>query len=203
MSVYLKVKGMTLAQEIRIIRRLEKKRRDHSRRQRERGSSPYQIVEAEYGALQRHRLELRALARISHIAYTFLRRIGETPFTAIEAKSFTAPQWGKIEAEIVRFAQRDARYDIREVMQRFSSWKEAAGEWSQPTGRVKTPREPLPPAKEIETRGGGLDFFVGTDICVVDVWSEAYTSGDEAAIARFPGLTKADIRAAYRRVYPS
>lgn len=137
MSVYLKVKGMTLAQEIRIIRRLERARRDHSRGVRSGLASPptesQSVSNDEFWKLREHRLGLRRQARITHIAYTFLRTLGAVPFANIEHYSFTKPEWEKIEQEIERFVERDGKYDARIVRQTFSQWKDAVPKWRQPT----------------------------------------------------------------------
>lgn len=204
MSVYLKVKGMTLAQEIRIIRRLERARRDHSRDVRAGRTSPIEKHQSgdEFWKLRDHRLELRKQARITHIAYTFLRTMGSVPFSAIERYSFTAPNWVKIEAEIVRFVERDPRYDLRAVMQTFSAWKDAVPGWRQPTKEdLDALRPPKPgPAKEIildpEYGLGMLPVFAGTRIAAMEVVSRAHAFGVNEVLKAYPVLTRQDVRAA-------
>lgn len=103
MKVYLKVKIKSLAAEAHIIRREER---------RTRGDLRY--------ALQQHRkTDVRQEARAAILAYGFLRG---RDFRAMEAKGSKAPYWSRIEALVKKYGEDD----LRERMQRFAEWKDAA-----------------------------------------------------------------------------
>jgi hypothetical protein len=126
--VNLKIDGFSLAQQARITRRLEQKRRRFLRYADSvpNAKADPEIVEdvrREADHLNRQRVATRKLARSNHIAYCFLRTNGGVPFKAIEAKSFTQPDWMRIEA-LIRV---NAGGDPRVVRQRFAEWLDDAG----------------------------------------------------------------------------
>lgn len=127
MSVYLKIKGLSIAQEQRIIRRIERKRRDFLRKvdPDHQGAA---VAFSERQRLYKHRMELRKIARSAHIAYTFIRTRGEVPFHKIEQKSYTQPDWAEVSRLVDKYGVIDpANDDIRIVQQVFARWIDEAG----------------------------------------------------------------------------
>lgn len=103
MKVYLKVKIKSLAAESAIIRKDEQRHRGDLRT-----------------SLYLHRiLEVRREARSAGLAYGFLRG---RDYRRLEAKSYTAPDWSRVEGLIKKYGEGDAR----ERMQKFSEWRAAA-----------------------------------------------------------------------------
>jgi hypothetical protein len=105
MKLYLKIKIKSLAAEAGIIRKEAKKVRGDLRH-----------------ALNEHRKkDVRWEARSSILAYGFLR--GRDYFT-MEAKCHkdNPPDWVRIEQLVKKFGEDD----IRDRMQRFAAWKDAA-----------------------------------------------------------------------------
>lgn len=132
MRVHLKVKIKTLAAESRIIRHQELRFKEKPRlvppdasvaekrlaRKRRRNLSDRQ--RAVRSSLHFHRtIVVRREARASLLAYGFLR--GRT-YKAMEATCREKPPWKRIEELVKRFGDDD----LRDRMQRFSEWKDAA-----------------------------------------------------------------------------
>lgn len=105
MKVYLKIKIMSLAAEARIIRRETR---------RWPGDSPQRF------GLYFHRItDVRSEARSACLAYGFLRG---RDYSRMEQPGSSRPDWKRVE-EIVKKYGED---DVRDRMQRFSAWKDAA-----------------------------------------------------------------------------
>ncbi len=147
MKLYLKIKIKTLAAEATMIRLEERKQNPGSRarvkaKQLLAGNEPpLGRTDEELAAINRakrilrkptekqmdrfwglrghRRLVVRVESRASHIAYGFLRGLD---FKRIENKSKTEPDWDKVKSMIERFGEDD----VRERMQRFAEWKDAA-----------------------------------------------------------------------------
>lgn len=143
MTIELKVKICSLAAEARIIRRLEKQKRDQARRARgwrqavavdDKGRAKtkwFKEVDApdtaqysddhlaKYQSLRAHRiLDVRKEARASQLAYGFLRG---RDYKQMEQKCYTEPNWSKVQDIAERFSGEDKRI----VAQRFAAWKAA------------------------------------------------------------------------------
>jgi len=103
MKLYLKIKIKTLAAEAGIIRAAAAKVRGDMR----------------WNLNQHRKTELRQEARSSCLAYGFLR--GRN-YSDMEQTRHTPPDWGRVEQLIKKFGEDD----IRERMQRFAAWKDAA-----------------------------------------------------------------------------
>ncbi len=105
MKVYLKIKIMSLAAEAIIIRKETK---------RWPGDSPERL------GLYAHRcMDVRSEARSGLLAYGFLRG---RPYRKMEAVGSTTPNWKRVEALVTKYGGGDPR----DLMQKFSEWKEAA-----------------------------------------------------------------------------
>ena len=120
MKTYLKVKGLSLAAEARIIKRLEKARNSHPKLR---------------ASLHLHRtVEVRNEARSTHLALGFLRG---TPYTKMELPlrplnaghlksknaTRTAPDWKRVEQLVLKYGQQyfDSEQDLR---QKFAEFKD-------------------------------------------------------------------------------
>jgi hypothetical protein len=106
MNTFLKVKIKSLAAEAKIIRLEEKKAKARKNRDL--------IVN-----LREHRIHtVRKECRASHLAQGFLKG---RPYKSMEAFCYQEPDWKKVQSMIERFGEGDKR----ELVQRFSEWKEA------------------------------------------------------------------------------
>lgn len=113
-SIQLKLKGMSLAAETRIIRRWEK------RLQRAQNSKPSLNLQDQVVDLHQHRLyKVRTEARDTYLAYGFLKG---RPYTQIENLRYRDPNW----ENIARMARLYGPRDPRNLMQHFEAWKQAA-----------------------------------------------------------------------------
>lgn len=109
MNLYLKVKITTLAEEAKIIRRLERRIAANKRKGK---------THATWTGLNSHRrIQVRREARASALAYGFLR--GRS-YHALEFKCHEKPDWKNVEGIIKRFAVGDER----DIAQRFEQWKQ-------------------------------------------------------------------------------
>lgn len=82
MSIYLKIKIKSLAEEARIIRKEERKVLSYARTTDI--PAPKEIHYRTYESLHRHRTyDVRTEARATHLAYAFLRGV---PYASVEAK---------------------------------------------------------------------------------------------------------------------
>ncbi|KQZ49723.1 hypothetical protein ASD54_12350 [Rhizobium sp. Root149] len=105
MKVYLKVKIKSLAAEAHIIRKEARKVSGDLRH-----------------SLNEHRkFDVRREARAALLAYGFLRGLD---YSRMEGKVDRPPYWSRIEQLVKKYGEGD----IRDRMQRFSEWKEAATE---------------------------------------------------------------------------
>lgn len=140
MSVYLRVKIYTLAQEARIIRKYERRRKIAIRAEQKFGvENVLPIAEwtaaaaVEVERLHNHRCGVvRPEARASHLVANFFRG---TALKAAEAKSYEPPDWPKMTKMVERF--RPETSTPQEILQRFAEWKDAAGEWVCPPPKPK------------------------------------------------------------------
>ena len=123
MHAYLKVKICSLAEEQRIIRRLERrlKKRRQGRPAISQEHPELDKRSTTFWGLRHHRLGLRSVARHSNLAYGFLRGV---PYEAMEAKCWDKPDLDRVEADVVKFAAPDR--DKRELMQTWAAWKAGA-----------------------------------------------------------------------------
>lgn len=120
MKDFLKTKCMSLAEEIKIIRRLEKFRLDKGRsaKSRLKGSSSDYHYRVFFG-LRDHRLGLRPDTRDANIAYGFLKG---HEYTSIERTAFSQPNWKRIQTLVEKYGEGDKE----ERMAKFATWKTAA-----------------------------------------------------------------------------
>lgn len=147
MKIYLKIKIKSLAAEATMIR-LEERRQNPGHRGRVKarrlleGKTKALMSDAQaaiainkarrtlkvptekqmagfWGLREHRRLVVRVESRASNIAYGFLRGLD---YKQIENKSNTEPDWSKVKAMIEKFGEDD----VRERMQRFAEWKDAA-----------------------------------------------------------------------------
>lgn len=148
MKVYLKIKIKSLAEEAKMIRREERKQNPgHRARVRARrilsghrnpvmkeGMTVEQVhararkilrpanekAMDSFWGLRFHRTEeVRDEARSSHVAYGFLRG---RPYKTVENSAKTEPDWTRVEQLVKKYGEDD----VRDRMQRFSEWKNAA-----------------------------------------------------------------------------
>jgi len=123
-SLELRIKGFTLAQEARIIRRYERRLAKAARY--------VPLLGAKRESLYRHRKDVvQPEARATYLAFGFLRGM---PYSSIEQKRYTDPDWAKIETMVNRYGEGDSR----DRLQRFASWKDSAPPLSEHSG---LPRE--------------------------------------------------------------
>ena len=118
MRIHLKVKYASLAEEAKIIRRLERKALKRARRVKA-WSEQYPLTNDAkvFQSLRCHRKEVvRPEARSTHLAYGFLRG---RDYKQIESKCYNQPDWPRIEKLIEKYGEGDKR----DLMQRFSEWK--------------------------------------------------------------------------------
>lgn len=122
----LKIKGMSLAAEARIIRKIEKslfRAARHHPGCREKAESLFW-----------HRMDdVRPEMRDTYLAYGFLKG---RPYKDLEAKRYTNPDWDNIARMIDKYGMGD----VRERQQHFERWKQEAGERSPRIPRVKRER---------------------------------------------------------------
>lgn len=108
MHVYLKIKVVSLAAEAALIRREERKLK--------RSKTP-RATAARAGLSDHRRGLVRVEARNACLAYAFLRG---RAYRQVEAKAFSLPDWSRVGKLVERYAEGDKR----EVMRRFSEWKD-------------------------------------------------------------------------------
>lgn len=145
MSVYLRVKIYTLAQEARIIRKYERRRTANTRAMKNSfvlamasghataWTEQMKLNDVEREKLHNHRCGVvRPEARASHLVANFFRG---TALKAAEAKSYEPPDWPKMTKMVERF--RPETSTPQEILQRFAEWKDAAGEWVCPPPKPK------------------------------------------------------------------
>lgn len=126
MKTYLKIKLNHLAAEARIIKREKEKWLKKAAIGRQRAfekqmQNPTKSIMAD--SIHQHRLTcVRPEARDSLLAYGFLRGL---PYSQIEAKRFTDPNWSNVKANIKRF--HSPQYGSSSgIDKRFEEWKAAA-----------------------------------------------------------------------------
>lgn len=128
MKSYLKVKVCTLAAESKSIKLQMRKWKKRAASARARERDP-RFAEANYFGLRGHRVGKEGMAkelRDSNLAYGFLCN---RPYHVMEAFAYSQPNWENIERMVKRYGGVDyfaAIPDNRDVMQRFSSWKDTA-----------------------------------------------------------------------------
>jgi hypothetical protein len=121
--IELKIKGYTLAQEARIIKRYEKSLLRASRRHPE--------LAAKRESLRCHNyLVVRPEARATYLAYGFIRGLS---YKTIEPLRYTDPLWDRVEAMVKKYGSGDSRI----LLQQYAAWKDAAGKPS-----IRGPRKP-------------------------------------------------------------
>jgi hypothetical protein len=121
MKTYLKIKGLSLAGEARIIKRLEKSRQTHPKLA---------------ASLHMHRThEVRSEARSTHLALGFLRGV---PYKAMELPlrplneghkrslnmTRTAPDWKRVEQLVNKYGQQYFE-GAQDLTGKFTEWKSA------------------------------------------------------------------------------
>lgn len=110
MHVFLKVKIKSLADEARIIKHEEQKRRGPRH-----GPGPERFW------LHSHRVfGVRPEARCALIAYGFLRG---RPYEVVENNAKTQPDWERVQKLVEKFGEDD----VRHLRQRFSEWCPSEG----------------------------------------------------------------------------
>lgn len=144
MHIYLKIKIKSLAAEATMIRREERRQnpghraRVRARRILEgktRSSNPADDgasrsraarilkrkpnMDAFWGLRHHRQYDVRGESRSAHVAYGFLRGL---PYSRIEGTAKTSPNWSRVEDLIKKYGTGD----IRDRMQRFAEWREAA-----------------------------------------------------------------------------
>jgi len=97
MREYLRVKVISLGDEIKTIKREERKRRRP------------RTDDAVFWGLRRHRMELRAEARAALLAYGFLRG---RPYASMEAKTHERPHVKRTMEIAQKFGDRKITYDV-------------------------------------------------------------------------------------------
>lgn len=123
MSIELKIKASTLAEEARIIRRWENAIRREKHRQKVKFGAADEKTIAKHVGIQNHRKGIvRMAARSTHLARMFLKG---TPYRAAEEKWTSRagePNWH----EIVSMAKRYAKPgQFNDIAQSFTEWKNA------------------------------------------------------------------------------
>ena len=119
MKTYLKIKGLSLAAEARILKRLERSRRTHPKLRE---------------SIHLHRVhEVRSEARSTHLALGFLRGRAygkmELPLVDFNLQerqvntTKTVPNWKRVEQLVRKYGQKYFA-DERAMMQAFSDWKD-------------------------------------------------------------------------------
>lgn len=111
MKTFLKIKAISLAEEIHAIRR--EARKWH-------GRNPLK------SNLLSHAKELAPEARAVNIAYGFLR--GHT-FSKIEQKCYFPPDWQRVAYHVEKFGggwHKGQQIDVRDLLQKFSQWLDEA-----------------------------------------------------------------------------
>jgi hypothetical protein len=96
--LYLKVKRLSLADEARTIRRLEKRKKKTEKAQRkyhkDSGLNTPFVSEFEGRGLHHRRtVVVRKEARAAHLAYMFLKGV---PYASVESKCNEQPDWGRV-----------------------------------------------------------------------------------------------------------
>lgn len=141
MKAYLKIKIKSLAAEATMIHREERRQnighrgRVRIRRQLARATDlteaqrarlvrrmqpPTESAMKAFWGLRWHRqFDVRGESRSAHVAYGFLCGL---PYARIEANTKTGPDWSRVEALVRKYGEDD----VRDRMQRFTEWKEAA-----------------------------------------------------------------------------
>lgn len=119
MKTYLKIKGLSLAAEARILKRLERSRRTHPKLRE---------------SIHLHRVhEVRSEARSSHLALGFLRGRAystmEQPLINFKLQerqpntTKTVPNWKRVEQLVRKYGLK--YFDSEQtLMQRFAEWKD-------------------------------------------------------------------------------
>lgn len=118
MSVFLKVKQKSLAEEAKIIR-LER-RRAKARARWQKAHDKADAAQITYANIERLVHHERTIVtrenRATHLARNFLRG---TPYLKVEGKCYSQPNWDKVASLISRYSGEDSRV----VLQRFAEWK--------------------------------------------------------------------------------
>ncbi len=137
-ETHLKVKHLSLAQEMRIIRRLEVSKRKTLKRPNPNYSRPFPDVvikgvrqfikkpnrnfdTAGRESLRDHRLNLKPLARALHLARGYLQGM---PYRVMERMAYESPDWKLVWDHVVRFGNRNlsAASDESEERVKFMAW---------------------------------------------------------------------------------
>ena len=120
MNIFLKVKLCSLAEEGKIIRRLERKL----------AKSKLKKQHPAWKPLHDHRrMQVRKEARATGLAYGFLRG---RDYKRIENKTHTKPDWANVERMVLKYSTKDSRA----LQQQFEEWKTNEGTRTEvlPTG---------------------------------------------------------------------
>ena len=157
----LKAMNISLAQQARIIRRLEQKNRAaaaNNRRflkklkkseQTESTKASIALVSEQMAAHNTARADLyrgrtyttRTARRSAHLAYNFWRG---TPYNRVEMRCWSPPDWAEIERLVklhtVTTDGVTGGEDIRVAMQLFAQWKDEVGAWMPPPPKPPQPR---------------------------------------------------------------
>lgn len=140
MQSYLKVKLHTLASENKYIKDQQRIWKERAKRARARerdlafpaevksmAGQHVRFAEANYFGLRAHRCGEHGVqkeARDTNLAYGFLRG---RDYWKMEGFAYSKPNWSNIERMVKRYgATPDEAADTRDLMQRFSGWKDAA-----------------------------------------------------------------------------
>lgn len=133
MRSHLRVKMFTLSAEMTYIRRQEEKWKNRARYAREKMKhAALMYAETNFWSHRGHRVNLKAEARTTHIAYSFLK--GQ-PYSKIEficygpLKGFgsSEPDWKSIESTVERFSKDET--SPQDIMQKFAEWLANAKFW--------------------------------------------------------------------------
>lgn len=108
MSIHLKIKLKSLAEEARIIKKQERKMK-----------GPNWGPSYERSLLQRHRLDVvRPETRCTLLAYGYLRGLS---LDHVESSSRTEPDWERVYTMIKKYGS----YDLRHNRSRFDTWRQS------------------------------------------------------------------------------
>lgn len=135
-SIELRIKAISLADEIRTIHRWEGRLKKALRAVT---GDRAEAIQADLNKLINHRiLVVEYEARSTNLAKGFLKG---WPYSRIEAKRYSNPSWDSIQ----RMAEKYGSGTKQEIAQTFEQWKQAAGEPLDRNKVVRPPRDTSQP----------------------------------------------------------
>ncbi len=144
MKSHLQVKVFSMAAEMHYIHKNENKWKDRARIARQKVRAFYTASENErfnnslsyaenaFWSMRKHRLGMKAEARVTHLAYGFMKRLGYSEmeyicYGQIKGYGSSEPDWKAIEVMVNRFSKDET--NPQDWMQSFTRWLEDAKEW--------------------------------------------------------------------------